>query len=76
MKRRVSVKKKCCGYFLQFLSGRCGASPKVSEQTDVVAESRAKKIAFVVIIRKRMGNYLLKELLQMQSTGASSFTFS
>ena len=42
MKRRISAKIKCCGYFSHPLDDRHGTSPEALGPADTVAETRAK----------------------------------
>ena len=71
LKRRVSAKIKCCGYFWYFLHDSRGTSPEALGPADIVVETRVKfQQSFVLIKGKRMGSYLLKAQLQMHSTGA------
>ena len=42
MKRRVSAKIKCCGYFSHPLYDRHGMTPDILGPTDIVVETQAK----------------------------------
>ena len=71
MKRRVS------GYFSHSLNDRPGTSPEALRPAGIVVETRAKNYSKSLksLKKKRMGSYLLRPRLQMQSTGASFCKF-
>ena len=73
LKRRVSAKITCCGYFSRPLDNRHGTSPEALGPSRHSCKSSSEKLqqVFVIIKGKRMGNYLLKAQLQIQFIGAS-----
>ena len=42
LKRRVSAKIKCCGYFSHLSDGKHGTSPEALRPEDIVVENRIK----------------------------------
>ena len=52
LKRRVSAKINCCGYFSRSLDDRHGTSPEALGPADIVVETRAKKLQQACVIIK------------------------